>query len=86
MNAAPGQLVDEGGYRIHIYCVGRGSPPSFLIPICQTRTLTLRIGPDKRVVQSNGVVALALRTIALFKWFVKITFVEFGAGAARLSE
>ncbi len=26
MNSAPGQLVDVGGYRIHIYCVGGGSP------------------------------------------------------------
>ena len=25
-NPAPGQLVDVGGYRIHIYCVGGGSP------------------------------------------------------------
>jgi pimeloyl-ACP methyl ester carboxylesterase len=26
MNPAPGQLIDVGGYRIHIYCVGGGSP------------------------------------------------------------
>lgn|SRR5450631_188170 len=26
INPAPGQLVDVGGYRIHIYCVGGGSP------------------------------------------------------------
>ena len=23
---APGQLIDVGGYRLHIYCVGEGSP------------------------------------------------------------
>src|SRR6185503_5766216 len=23
---APGQLVDVGGYRLHMYCVGQGSP------------------------------------------------------------
>ena len=26
INVAPGQLVDVGGYRIHIYCLGGGSP------------------------------------------------------------
>lgn len=27
---APGQLVDVGGYRLHIYCVGQGSPTVIL--------------------------------------------------------
>jgi len=27
---APGQLVDVGGYRLHIYCVGEGSPTVIL--------------------------------------------------------
>ena len=30
INPAPGQLVDVGGYRIHIYCVGGGSPTVIL--------------------------------------------------------
>jgi pimeloyl-ACP methyl ester carboxylesterase len=29
-NPAPGQLVDVGGYRIHIWCMGAGSPPVIL--------------------------------------------------------
>jgi pimeloyl-ACP methyl ester carboxylesterase len=27
----PGQLVDVGGYRLHLYCVGQGSPTAVLI-------------------------------------------------------
>jgi pimeloyl-ACP methyl ester carboxylesterase len=27
---APGQLVDVGGYRLHIYCIGKGSPTVIL--------------------------------------------------------
>jgi pimeloyl-ACP methyl ester carboxylesterase len=29
-NPMPGQLIDVGGYRMHIYCVGQGSPPVIL--------------------------------------------------------
>ncbi len=29
--AAPGRLVDLGGFQVHIYCVGHGSPPVILL-------------------------------------------------------
>jgi pimeloyl-ACP methyl ester carboxylesterase len=29
-NPMPGQLIDVGGYRMHIYCAGQGSPPVIL--------------------------------------------------------
>lgn len=29
-NPAPGQLVDVGGYRLHLYCLGEGSPTVLL--------------------------------------------------------
>jgi len=29
-NPMPGELVDVGGYKMHIYCAGRGSPPVIL--------------------------------------------------------
>jgi len=29
-NPAPGQMIDVGGYRMHIYCVGTGSPTVIL--------------------------------------------------------
>jgi pimeloyl-ACP methyl ester carboxylesterase len=28
----PGQLVDIGGFRLHLHCVGRGTPTIVLIP------------------------------------------------------
>src|SRR6516162_6387417 len=30
LNHPPGQLVDVGGYHMHLYCTGRGSPPVIL--------------------------------------------------------
>ena len=30
LNHPPGQLVDVGGYRMHLYCTGQGSPPVIL--------------------------------------------------------
>ena len=28
--APPGKLVDAGGYRVHLYCTGRGSPTAVI--------------------------------------------------------
>jgi pimeloyl-ACP methyl ester carboxylesterase len=45
-NPMPGQLIDVGGYRMHIYCAGQGSPPVILDsgqgdPGCRTWELSL---------------------------------------------
>ena len=31
----PGQLVDIGGYRLHLYCTGQGSPAAVVDAICK---------------------------------------------------
>ena len=42
---APGHLVDVGGYRLHIYCIGQGSPTVILEAAADMMSADWGFGP-----------------------------------------